>query len=176
MQNDTTKPSGHAMPENIAIDLIDSLKKLTVETWGYGGATLQFGPSKNPQFTPNELRQYLDNSFYTRTRKIKIELTLETFKYIRQFTQQHCTIELYRSEDDHNALLTNRAIIELMIEIMDKLNRKMANLKQKMTITFTIPQAWAFTEIYSAIDADTMNDYTFATIQPIVDQFNQQLL
>ena len=129
-----------------------------------------------PQFTPSDIKNHLDNNFYTRTRKIKITLSLETFKYIRQFTQRHCTIEIYNTKEDQNALLTNRAIIELMIELMDKLNKKMQNLKPLMTITFTIPQAWAFTEIYSAIDAETMNEYTFATIQPIVDTFNKQLL
>ena len=134
--------------------------------------TLPYGP----QFTQTELKQYLDNNFYARTRKIKIDLSLESFKYIRTFVQSHCTTEIYSGKEDHNALLTNRAIIELMIEIMDRLNKKMASLKPRMTITFTIPQAWAFTEIYSAIDATQINPYTFATIQPIVEQFNQQLL
>lgn len=124
-----------------------------------------------------ELRNYLDNKFYTRIRKIKIELTLEGFQYIRRFLQQNCTTTIYTdTNDEYNSLLSNRAIMELLIEILDKLNKKMARLKLQMTITFTIPQAWALTELYLSIDATEMHPYTYATIQPIIDQFNQQLL
>ena len=127
------------------------------------------------EFLGQELIDYVEKRFYQRVTRIKVKVSWDSMDYIRKFIKIHITTNIYDEKQDVTARLPNRAITELLLQLLDQLNRKLGNPKKVVNITFSLPQAWAFSELYLCIDAESNDNYALAVIKPIISYFNQVL-
>jgi hypothetical protein len=128
------------------------------------------------QLSGSDLAENIEKRYYQRVTRITVQISWESMMYIRRFVKTSLSISIYEEAVDQNARITNRAIAELLLELMQKLNKKLAKPKRELNLTMTIPQAWAFSELYSSISAEKLDNYTFSVIQPIIDSFNRALI
>ena len=127
------------------------------------------------ELSGQQLLDYVEKRFYQRVTRIKVKVSWDTMDYIRKFIKSHITTNIYDEKQDETSRLPNRAITELLLQLLDQLNRKLSNPKKVVNITFSLPQAWAFSELYLFINSETSDIYALAVIKPVINYFNQVL-